>query len=471
MPELYLDHANTNVSISQNTWDLCFSSPCGKPYDHNHLLNLAAGLKIAGIAHGKLDVLLVSAHAEALEAFGRKVAEHEGFEIEVVRSAMVGVGQALGRGRYHAVVLAEPTAYEGLRLITRALSDAVAPGGVLYLAGFSDLMRYDASLSRASTIDVLRQEGFAVCSAAYYALFRRNAPDEAFGRPPAVADFALQDRVLFVLGHHRSGSSVLFQIANDQPDVHLTYEANLFLTKNQHDLIANYNANQQRLGRKIGKGFHLPAVAGPNDDINAVNRALLSHYSIVGDKIALGPRQSVWERHPGQAALEWFGAQFPFARYICLLREPTEAVAAMDRMAPDQNPALLLENWVKTALLIFDIVTTFPNQRLMLFENLMERRYQPLALMLGREDLVDRQDIGHKRKTTTRIHVEKYFAKPELAELAPIARALSEWYSRLPELFDPDTGLYVEGVTHDHLDAERKELQSFDEEIAQKLHG
>lgn len=423
-------------------------------------------MKVASTAHKDLRVLVASNADEGFEPFVHRIAAAEELTVSVTKAPLQGLGETLaGQEPFHVVILADGESYENLRLIAPFLSRGIAEGGVLYLGSFGDRLRFDASLTATAAIDMLAGVGFTVYAASYYAFFRRDVSGDQFTGAAQELDLVNQSRILFIVGHARSGTSVLFQIANDQPDIHLTYEANLFLTKNRHDIVGNYNSNQRRRGQKVGKGFYLPPVIGPLDNLTSLHRALLSNYAIVGDKIALGPRGSRWEPHPAATAFEWFQGQFPFALYLCVLRNPLEGIAAVDRMTPDQRPILLIENWAKTAKLVMDMVATMPKQRLILFEDLVERRYRPILSLLGRNVLVDRQDVTANRKTTGKQEVDNYFKQSGVEPLRHLAEDLDEWYRVLPSLFDSDTGELRMGVTHDQLDAHRKLLQQIDDEI------
>jgi hypothetical protein len=424
---------------------------------------------MAAVDHLHLNTLLLSSE-EGVDDFVKKVAALEGFTVSIQKVGPMEVGHALGLDSFQAVVLVDDIS-ENLRLLAPRLSESIAPGGTLYLSTFSDTVRHDALLSRSAAISLLRDKGFGPCAHAYYAFFRRLRPGESFGEPPQVADLDIQDRALFVVGHARSGSSVVFHLVNDQPDIHMTYEANLFLVKNRHDIVANYNTNQQRFGRKVGKGFRLPVLGSPDQSLNAINRALLSHYAIIGDKVALGARGESWEPQPATQAFDWFESQFPFARYLCLLREPREAIAAMDRMHEGRKPAMLVESWTRTALLILDIILTFPQRRMMFFENLVEGDYRPLLSLLDRSELINRQDISYRNKSTNSAHTESFFARSDIEPLRDLAFALSDWYRRFRNLFDSDTGLPVDNVDPDALDTMRAEMRALNAQLEDHLNA
>jgi hypothetical protein len=121
----------------------------------------------------------------------------------------------------------------------------------------------------------------------------------------------------------------------------------------------------------------------------------------VGEKIAFGPH----EKTGGESFQELFFAfharYFYSSKYFLTLRAPAECIWSMAKMFPQKDPRELYECWLSSLKIQLDLLHTFPNVYLILFENLKAGSFATINALLG-----TRIDVGpgilrddHKRST------------------------------------------------------------------------
>ena len=230
MPELFWDASNQLISLSDDTAAYCDAHQLPGFYDYNKLIALAGGLKICSYRYSHLSVLIVGGQEHFFRELISNIAEFEKFSVDCYYTSPYGLTDKL-IDRVHAIVFVLDFCTDAVRTWVPDLAKALHVGGLLYFTNFADASRFDSVLSREALVSRFRQYGLVLADESYYACFLKNGDGIFFGEPDQAIDIENQDRFFHIVGHARSGSSVLFQLANDQSDILVTYEANFFLRK------------------------------------------------------------------------------------------------------------------------------------------------------------------------------------------------------------------------------------------------
>jgi hypothetical protein len=211
---------------------------------------------------------------------------------------------------------------------------------------------------------------------------------------------AQQARMLFIIGHARSGTSALFELANYHPELLLLFESNSCLPRMRRHFAENFSARMAASRPALRKGFFCaPPVAGADHPFT-VFPALLKHYRMVGEKIALSPRENRFQRCPVPICFRYHAHNFPFAKYIFLARTPFEATEALRRIQPHGDVAEILRLYAAYMAEMLQFQSVFPNSRVLFMEDFDFLNSAALNHLVGFELLCDNVTLSSERRTT-----------------------------------------------------------------------
>jgi hypothetical protein len=236
----------------------------------------------------------------------------------------------------------------------------------------------------------------------FSAWLRPEAPDLlAHARAEAQAmNCTLQARMLFIIGHARSGTSALFELANYHPELLLLFESNSFLPRMRRRFAENFTSRMTACRPALRKGFFCaPPVCGP-DHPSAVFPALLEGFRMVGEKIALSPRQDRFQSCPVRACFRYYAIWFPFAKYIFLARTPFEATEALHRILPDSDLVEILRLYAAYMAEMLQFQSILPASRVLFMDDFDHLNSAALNRLVGFEMLCDNVTLSSECRTT-----------------------------------------------------------------------
>lgn len=125
---------------------------------------------------------------------------------------------------------------------------------------------------------------------------------------------ALGRRGLFVIGHARTGTTVLANALNDSEHVLILNEADLYGDPGTPDFRARHNGLHRRLQNQENKGNFCPKLFDGDRGWDAYLIALAAHYRYVGAKMVITPQSppDTIERVLGFATRYFYGSHFLF---------------------------------------------------------------------------------------------------------------------------------------------------------------
>jgi hypothetical protein len=211
---------------------------------------------------------------------------------------------------------------------------------------------------------------------------------------------ALQVRMLFIIGHARSGTSSLFELANYNPELLLLFESNSFLPRMRRRFAENFNSRMTACRPTLRKGFFCaPPIVGP-DHPATVFPALLDGFRMVGEKIALSPRRSKFQSCPVRACFRYYASRFPFANYIFLARTPFEATEALHRILPDSALLEILRLYAAYMAEMLQFQSIFPNSRVVFMDDFDYLNSAALNGLVGFDMLHDNITLSSECRST-----------------------------------------------------------------------
>lgn len=132
-----------------------------------------------------------------------------------------------------------------------------------------------------------------------------------------------QERMLFVVGAARSGTTALQAALNASHDIFLLGEANFFRENLKRGFRARYNARHRAFGHPPSKQNDCPAVALEDGTWVETLEALAQRHRFVGEKVAFGAFRP--DRWIGEF-LAFQTRYFQRAAYILTFRNPSDAI-------------------------------------------------------------------------------------------------------------------------------------------------
>lgn len=443
---MYWEDVDQVVEIGDACADLCGLHERPGHWDRNKLQAVAGLLRYLSYSRELVRFHVDGAGEEQIAKFVAAAAD-----ILSVRIERVGPPEAEVDLHIDLHWRGAPVPLKRMEAFVRRLS----LGGLYFCSHWDDVWREDSVLSRSRLREAMWTHGALPVFESYFAGFEKvdTSTFEAQQRLRALRPEPMTggpQQFLFVLGHARGGTSLLFQLLNDQPDIFVAYEANSYLVKNRYEFVANFNARAGSLGRKRSKGFVMLRAA-QEDSVAAAYRSMLSHYRLVGEKLAFGPRLSSGHAHHADLAFDYLSAYFPFARYLLVARRPRASVAAIARIMPQFSVHEILECWMATVDVLLRCALNLPAARFISFDRLTAGDVRPVAALIGAEIKQGLTRISRQDVSTQPVFVDDFWRERADEATNAIADEAESFYECFCALFG-ESGDWAIGVTHYEID-------------------
>jgi hypothetical protein len=239
----------------------------------------------------------------------------------------------------------------------------------------------------------------------------------------AAMNFRPDQRFLFVIGHGRSGTTLMQKALNSSVNIFLFAEANW----QNFDLRAYgfaqwYNSMHRSFGNPPCKGDRCPEIEGSLPD---VLDELGKSYHWIGDKVAFSDESLGYDR---TKAWQFFFRWFPKAYYILMLRDADSVVQSAQNIFPQETAGIYVYSYLKSLLNITNYYLLFDNCIVVDFPRVDSTCFDAIGRWIG-EDLSNaggEWEVGRNEK------------KSSILDLEGIGDA-RYYYETLSSLIDPDT--------------------------------
>jgi hypothetical protein len=231
---------------------------------------------------------------------------------------------------------------------------------------------------------------------------------------------------LFVVGHARTGTSILQSTLNTSPDIFILGEANLYLHHNKPYFAQWYRAMHDGLGNPPSKGT---SCADPDDvagDAWDVLLMLRRHYRLVGDKMAFRSRRFGYDM---EASYRFLQDYFLGAHIICTLRNPRDVLSSNALLFNLDDLDEYVLSYLECLALQIDLVSTFDHATMLVHERITRDTFVDLGNWLGC-DLHDAYGRWYEPHFSEPRHAMAGGLRPDLLELA------DSYYVRLRRQFE-----------------------------------
>lgn len=190
-------------------------------------------------------------------------------------------------------------------------------------------------------------------------------------------------RNLFIVGHARSGTTIMGDLLNSSSSVELFAELNGFLLDWNREFIREFNERHGSNGYMARKGYYIPPTLG-----GMTPQELLDHrkqcYRYVGEKIAFGPHGIFAGNSDAQEYfLSFHNLHYLSANYIFTMRSPMASLVSMRKLFPSHSCSQLLFGWLRSMEVILSASFLFPHCAIVPLERLSEPLVDSILSALG----------------------------------------------------------------------------------------
>jgi hypothetical protein len=238
----------------------------------------------------------------------------------------------------------------------------------------------------------------------------------------------LEKQGLFVVGHARSGTSILLRALNSSPDIFLLGEANLYIEGLRSGFPRWFNEMHQQFGNTLAKDSYCPTMADPEANGPETFQWLGHRFRYVGEKVAF--RSETLGYNPA-AFFDFHARHFFTSHYVCVIRNPSDVLQSNNHMFKPENLAIYADSYLQSLQLILELVDTFPNVLVASHESIDQATFETIG-----------QQLGVDLKAAFALYEGHYQREgrwgPENAHL-PLIDTLIDVHRRVRDVFSPDT--------------------------------
>ncbi len=189
-------------------------------------------------------------------------------------------------------------------------------------------------------------------------------------------------RGLFIIGHARSGTTILQNALNDSADIFLLGEPNLHTDPGTPDFAQRYNAMQHSFHNQESKSSYCPLFFPEDAAWPAYLQQLLENYRYVGAKIVVTPH----EMHRDVGRLFDFQARhFYNSHYLFCFRDPETVILSASRLLGIDDIRALMLSYLSVMRLYIRMLRNFRHVLVLFHEEITSDSFVAISRLLGLE--------------------------------------------------------------------------------------
>jgi hypothetical protein len=201
---------------------------------------------------------------------------------------------------------------------------------------------------------------------------------------PAMSDDRF-GRQLFIIGHARSGTTILQNALNDVRDIFLLGEADLHLDPGTPDFRERYNERQRRFGNLANKSSFCPKLFEHDAAWPAYLAELGRHYRYVGAKIVINPEGA---EAAADRLFDFACRHYYRAHYIACFRNPIDVLCSTQGLAvfqglPPERMATIRRSFLIVMRLYLRLLCNLPSVSAWFLESVSPIDFARLGTRLG----------------------------------------------------------------------------------------
>jgi hypothetical protein len=228
------------------------------------------------------------------------------------------------------------------------------------------------------------------------------------------------ERSLFILGHARSGTTILQNALNDSRDVFLLGEADLHTDPGTPDFRTRYNARQRGFGNQENKSSFCPKLFDADAAWDAYLAVLMDHYRYAGAKIVVNP---LGAEAAADQLFDFATRYFYRGQYIFSFRNPVDVLCSTQGMASFQglkpeSAGTILHSFLVVMRLHIRMLRNLPNVHAVFHEAMSPAVFAALGTRLG-------VDLGGAYRYYSNLKVRTYRKEDVAGDAALVEQVIA----------------------------------------------
>lgn len=185
---------------------------------------------------------------------------------------------------------------------------------------------------------------------------------------------------IFIIGHTRSGTTVLQDALNSCPDIFIMWEGNLHANHHKKNFSAWNRGMHKRFNHPARKSYTCPIPDdAEGDGFDVMLKARRSH-KYVGDKLAFRNEKLGYDF---DACYAFFIKYFWKSCYLCTIRDPADLLVSNKKMFSLEDLSDYAGSYLQTCAFVLSIYTTFDNAFVFALEDMNQGYFDRLGERLG----------------------------------------------------------------------------------------
>ena len=184
---------------------------------------------------------------------------------------------------------------------------------------------------------------------------------------------------IFIVGHARTGTSILLEALNSSRDIFMFGEATVYLSSGNPKFQSWYNQMHNTLGNPRRKGLYCPERLSHSATVLYYVKAMSKYYKLVGDKIAFRDKSLGYDH---DLFIAFQTRHFLDSKDICTMRHPAATLESNSVLFGVSDLSIYVRSYVKTLATIIEITQIMLYANVLIFEYINANTFIELSHFL-----------------------------------------------------------------------------------------
>ena len=189
---------------------------------------------------------------------------------------------------------------------------------------------------------------------------------------------------IFIVGHGRSGTTILLRALNTSQDIYLFGEANLYSNIWKDSFSSCYNLMHIKFKNKPERSTYAPKINIENSTGWHVLEYLSKYFKYIGEKVAFSDQSGNQKEF-----FDFSLSNFIDGHYLCVIRHPADVIASyiIEFYNANFKDKEKISNIIKSIYMTYDLIIsihkTFPNAYIVEHEKISKNTFDYLSNILN----------------------------------------------------------------------------------------
>jgi hypothetical protein len=196
---------------------------------------------------------------------------------------------------------------------------------------------------------------------------------------------ALSRNGLFVIGHARTGTTILENALNDHDQIYILGEADLYSDPGTPDFRERHNAKHRDLRNQDNKGNYCPKLFEGDESWDAYFLALARTYRYVGAKIVINPYS---DPRAADQLFDFATLNFYASNFLFTFRNPSDVLGSNQGLAewsggPAPSIKVVMRSYLRVMQLYLRMLRNLPHVTAVFHDQVTPATFEAIGKRLG----------------------------------------------------------------------------------------